>query len=265
MLSVKNLELRHGKIPVIHDLDIGFHPGEVTGLVGPNGAGKSTLLRALFGDHQASRGSIRFDGEDYALSRRRQWQKRIGFMPQDNASHGGLTALEVVLLGSIEHLSLRLNEPMLRRAAGALDELGILDLSQRDIATLSGGQRQLVYFAQSLMREPGILLLDEPVSALDIRHQMLLLRQVRDITIARTIVTVVVLHDLNLAASFADRLVMIHDGRTEVSGFPREVLSTQLLERVYGVQSRLHYDPDGRPWIHVHEAMETDHAVQPGF
>ncbi|WP_353646164.1 ABC transporter ATP-binding protein [Mesorhizobium sp. WSM2239] len=235
--------------------------GQVTGIVGPNGAGKSTFLRTLFGDHAARRGSLRLGEEQYSPAHRRKWQARIGFMPQDNGSHGGLTALEVVLLGSIEHLSLRLNDVALRRAASVLDRLGMIDLSQRRVETLSGGQRQLVYFAQALMREPAVLLLDEPVSALDMRHQMLLMKQVREITRQRRIITIVVLHDLNLAASFADRLIMIHDGKAEVDGIPRDVLSSQLLERVYGVQTRLHYDPDGRPWVHVHDANEVHRAV----
>lgn len=261
MLSVTNLDLAHGNVAVVNDLNINFMPGEVTGVVGPNGAGKSTFLRSLFGDHAAKRGSLHLGEEEYRLAHRRKWQSRIGFMPQDNGSHGGLTALEVVLLGSIEHLSLRLNDIALRRAAAGLEQFGIIDLSQRRIGTLSGGQRQLVYFAQSLMRGPAVLLLDEPVSALDMRHQMLLMKHVREITRLRGIITVVVLHDLNLAASFADRLVMLHGGRAEIDGAPREVLSSQLLERVYGVQTRLHYDPDGRPWVHVHDANEVHRGV----
>jgi iron complex transport system ATP-binding protein len=260
MLSVRNLDLAHGKIPVVSDLNIDFLCGEVTGIVGPNGAGKSTFLRTLFGDHTANRGELTLDEQSFTFTNRRKWQKRIGFMPQDTGFHGGLTTLEAVLLGSTEHLSLRLSDDALRRAATALDSLGIADLSQREIGTLSGGQRQLVYFAQALMREPDVLLLDEPVSALDLRHQMLLMKHVRDVTRQRGVITIIVLHDLNLASSFADRLIMIHDGKAEVDGIPRDVLSSQLLERVYGVQTRLHYDPDGRPWVHVHDANEIHHA-----
>lgn len=257
MLSVRDLELGHGEQTIIRGLNLDFLPGEVTGLVGPNGSGKSTFLRALFGDHPARTGNLRLDDRAYRPADRHQWQGRIGYMPQDNGASGGLTALEAVLLGSLDRLSLFIREDTLHRAAASLERLGVLDLAHRRIETLSGGQRQVIFFAQALMRAPRVLLLDEPVSALDIRHQMLLLKQVKEATAARELVTIVVLHDLNLAGSFADRLVMIHDGRTQVDGVPRLVLSTQLLEEVYGVRTKLHYDPDGRPWVHVHDASDT--------
>lgn len=255
-LVVRDLTLAHRREIVVRDLNLSCVNGDVVALVGPNGAGKSTLLRAIFGTHRLMSGNIAFDGVKSEGVSARQWQSCMAYMPQDNAANGSLTALETVLLGSIEELSMRLSESVLRRAAEALDRFGMLDFSQRRIETLSGGQRQLVYFAQALMREPRILLLDEPASALDLRHQMLLMSHVRKSTKARDIVTIVVLHDLTLAASFADQIIVLHEGQVAAAGRPDEVISSDLLRRVYGVEGCVQRDPDGRIWIRVSNAVE---------
>lgn len=260
MLSTRALTVAYGTEPILHEVTLDFRPGEVTGLVGPNGAGKSTLLRALFGLHPAFGGTLALDGDTYCAGARRRWQARLGFMPQDTGSRAGLTALEIVLLGALDRLSLRVGDTLLHRATEGLDNLGILGLANRRIETLSGGQRQLVFFAQTLMREPRALLLDEPVSALDVRHQLLLLGCVAQETRDRGLVTVVVLHDLNLAAGAADRLVLLDRGRVRADGVPIQVLTPTLLAEVYSVRAKLHNDPDGRPWVHVREAVMPEES-----
>lgn len=254
MLATRALSLAHGKETILRDVSLTFHPSEVTALIGPNGAGKSTLLRALFGLHPPQAGTLVM--EDRALSdwRLADWQARIGYMPQDNGVHGSLTALETILLGSLEELSLRLSESVLRRAAESLDRFGLLALSERRLETLSGGQRQLVYFAQAMMRAPKILLLDEPVSALDLRHQRILLRHVRETTKAGTLITVAVLHDLNLAIAYADRVVLMDEGRIVADGTPAEVLTPANLADVYGIEVSTYPTPGGFA-LHVHDAF----------
>ncbi len=261
MLVIDDLHLAHGAQPVVNGLDLALAPGQVTAIFGPNGAGKSTLLRGLFGDHPARRGGLALDGTSFHAASRRAWQDRFGYMPQDSHPCVGLTALEVVLLGSIEHLSLRVTQAALREAALGLDRLGMLPLAQRRIETLSGGQRQLVFFAQALMRRPRVLLLDEPVSALDLRHQMLLLKRVRETTAAHDLITVVVLHDLNLAAAFADRVVLLHQGNALADGPPQAVFSSALLRTVYGIETKVGTDDAGRPWIQVLNANEDHHEI----
>jgi iron complex transport system ATP-binding protein len=255
MLEMLNLCLGYGDRDVIGGLNLNFQPGTVTGLIGPNGAGKSTFLRGVFGAHGGAQdGQIVLDGTPFARQTVRNWQSRIGFMPQDRGTQGGLTALEVVLIGAVDRLALRLDEQVLHQAASNLDRLGLLGISQHRIETLSGGQRQLVLFAQLLMRSPRVLLLDEPTSALDIRHQMLLLNHVRETTIAANAITIVALHDLNLATKFADRIVLLNAGSVETEGVPGEVLSTALLRKVYGVNATMHADTEGAAWIRVHDA-----------
>ncbi|MBL8703004.1 MAG: ABC transporter ATP-binding protein [Alphaproteobacteria bacterium] len=257
MLEIRNLTLAHDAHEVVTDLTLDVSPGEVTALVGPNGVGKSTLLRALFGEHRPRAGEIRLDGTPLHATRLRHWQSRIGYMPQENRGRMGLTALETVLAGSIERLALHVPEPELRRAAMALDQFGLAEVAHRSLDALSGGQRQLVYFAQALLRDPRVMLLDEPVSALDLRHQHLLMEDVRRLCRGRGMITVVVLHDLNLAARFADRLVVLGDDMAAVAGPPTRVLDDELLRRVYGVEARVGLDEDGYPWVQVRGARRA--------
>jgi iron complex transport system ATP-binding protein len=254
-LSIVNLTLAHRHEIVVNAISLSCSTGEVVALVGPNGAGKSTLLRAVFGTHRPTSGNIVFKNRNLDESSGRHRQAGIAYMPQDNSANGSLTALETVLLGSIEELSLRLPEPILRRAAAALDRFGMLEFSHRRIETLSGGQRQLVYFAQALMREPEMLLLDEPASALDLRHQMLLMSHVREATKANGLVTIVVLHDLSLAASFADQLVVLHEGSLVARGAPSDVITSDLLRSVYGVEGSVERGADGHVWVRVEKAV----------
>lgn len=257
VMRIENLTLAHRGTVVVRDISLSFRHGELVALIGPNGAGKSTFLRAMLGAHRAASGTIYFREKAVGRTSGREWQGGIGYMPQDNAAYGSLTALEAVLLGSIEDLSLRLSETVLRRAAAGLERFGLLDLAHRRLGTLSGGQRQLVYFAQALMRDPDILLLDEPASALDLRHQMLLMSHVKATSVAHDLISVVVLHDLTLAANFADRLIVMDGGRIVADGLPSTVLTDDLLRRVYGVEGEVHHGGDGRVWVHVGKASEA--------
>ena len=256
MLELRDLTLAHGDHAVVARLSLDVAPGEVTALVGPNGVGKTTLLRALFGEHRLRAGSVRLDGTTLDATRLRAWQARIAYMPQENRGRMGLTALETVLMGSLERLSLHVPEEELRRATTALDQFGLADIAHRELDALSGGQRQLVFFAQALLRDPRVMLLDEPVSALDLRLQHLLMADMRRLCRAREMITVVVLHDLNLAARFADRLVVLGDDLPTVAGSPGEILTASLLARVYGVDARVGRDEDGYPFVQVRGASD---------
>jgi len=254
LLRASDVTLAHGELRVAEGLTLEFAAGEVTALVGPNGSGKSTLLRALFGDHRVTAGEIALDDDRLAATALRRWQARIGYMPQENRGRSGLTAMETVLMGALGRLTFHVPEDQLRRAATVLDQFGLAEVSHRSLDALSGGQRQLAFFAQSLLRDPRVMLLDEPVSALDLRHQQLVMQDVRRLCRERGIVTVVVLHDLNLAARFADRVVVLGAGGHAVAGSPADVFDEALLRRVYGVEARIGADEDGFPWIQVRGA-----------
>lgn len=224
-LVVRDLAVRYGQRQALAGVSFEARPGEVTAIIGPNGSGKSSLIRAIAGlvDHQ---GSIRCGAEG---------AERIGYMPQDVGSRAALTVLEVVLLGRLRALHLRLTDADLDAAGRALATLGIEHLAARDLAELSGGQRQLVFLAQVLASEPQILLLDEPISALDIRHQVEVLDTVHRLTRERGLATLVVLHDLAAAARFADRIIVLKEGHIACDGQPPKVLTPELVFEVFGL------------------------------
>ncbi|NHF74008.1 ABC transporter ATP-binding protein [Paracoccus xiamenensis] len=261
-LSISKLSAGYRNRPVLQDLNLApLEPGKVTALVGPNAAGKSTLLRALAGLVPAT-GSIRLGDIDLntlALTDRAQ---RVAFMPQSLPQNAELSVLEGVIgalkaspVGHIEG-----SGPQARhRAIDVLDSLGILDLAMEGIGRLSGGQRQLASLAQAIARAPHLLLLDEPTSALDLRHQLDVMMVVQALAREGRIV-VVVLHDLTLAATWADHLVVLHNGAVAAQGAPQTALSPSVLAAVYGVEARVERCSRGR--VHVMVDGPVPDAIQ---
>lgn len=240
-LEARELGVCYGERTAVRGVSLSARPGEVLAVIGANGSGKSSLLRALAG-LVAHRGTISWDG----AARPRG---RIGYMPQETGVRAALTVFEVVLLGRLRSLALRVSEADLRAATVALEEVGVADLAGRRIGALSGGQRQLVFLAQVLAGDPAVLLLDEPSSALDIAHQFQVLALLRAVTRRRGLTTIAVLHDLNAAARFADRLVLLHQGRMIGEGEAAAVLCPELLRRAYGVTAAVLCGPDDRPVV----------------
>jgi iron complex transport system ATP-binding protein len=222
---------------VLGGIDLELAPGAVTALIGPNGSGKSTLLKAAAGLLPA-RGTVE-----------RAPDAVIGYLPQDVGARAVLTVLETALLGRVGTLGLRVAPSDLAAAAATLDLLGLAGLADRHLDELSGGQRQLAFIAQVLARRPSILLLDEPTSTLDLRNQVEVLEKVRALTATHRLATLVVLHDLNAAARFADRLVLLAHGLVRCAGAPETVLRPDLLAEVYGVAVFVQPGPDGKPTV----------------
>jgi iron complex transport system ATP-binding protein len=240
-LRARGVTVRYGRSVAVDGVTLDVEPGEVLAILGANGSGKSSLLRALAGV-QPCEGTLTWDGQAVP-------GRGIGYMPQDNALRAALTAFEVVLLGRLRSLTFRVGEPDLAAARAALTELGLSSLAPRRIDELSGGQRQLVFLAQVLAADPQVLLLDEPTSALDIAHQLQVLALLRDATTRRGLTTVVVLHDLNAAARFADRIALMRAGRLIGLGCPSEVLTATVLRDAYGVNVSILNGPDGHPVV----------------
>ncbi|PWB98504.1 ABC transporter ATP-binding protein [Salinibacterium hongtaonis] len=207
----------------------------VTGLLGPNGAGKSTLLRLLAGISRPGSGAVLLDGADLATLPRRAVARRIALLEQSAAPSVDLTARQVVLLGRIPHRSGLLGDftsPEHQAAASdALAAAGASDISDRPWHSLSGGQQQRVQVARALAQQPDLLLLDEPTNHLDVSAQLSLLRQVRGLGLT----SVMALHDLNLAASHCDHIVLLSDGRVVAQGTPAHVLTPATISAVYSV------------------------------
>lgn len=237
-LTVEGLSVAYGPTQAITDLDLVAVPGEVLAVIGPNGSGKSSLVKAIAGlvKHE---GIVSFDGS-------RERPERIGYMPQDIGARAALTVLEAVLLGRLGRLGLRVRPADLAAVEAVLDELDLTPLAARYLAELSGGQRQLVFLAQALASEPSLLLLDEPISALDIRHQLEVMEIVLRMTRARGLTTLVILHDLNIAARFADVVSVMRKGEVVCQGRPAIVIDEAMVAAVFGVEAALSAAPDGR-------------------
>jgi iron complex transport system ATP-binding protein len=237
-LTVEGLSVRYGATQAIAGVDLAAHPGEVLAVIGPNGSGKSSLVKAIAGlvKHE---GVVSFDGSTVR-------PERIGYMPQDIGARAALTVLEAVLLGRLGRLGLRVRPEDLATVEAVLGELDLMPLASRSLGELSGGQRQLVFLAQALASEPALLLLDEPISALDIRHQLEVMEIVLRMTKARNLTTLIVLHDLNIAARFADVVAVMRQGRLIRHGRPRLVIDQGMVASVFGVEAALSSAHDGR-------------------
>lgn len=249
MLELDDLTLCIGELTLVKGLNLQLRAGQLHVIIGPNGTGKTSLLRALFGELPLTSGEVHLRGTSMARHSLSTWRQAIGYMPQNTQLDLDLSVLEVVVLGRLQRLSMRLSDDDLTAALGALQALDLAHLADRAMHTLSGGQRQMVLFAQVLLRQPRLLLLDEPVSALDLKHQMQLMEHLKMQTVEQGWISLAVLHDLNLAAQFADQLIVLGEGRLQASGPPAQVLSGELIQRLYHVPVDVRHDPDGQPYI----------------
>ena len=248
MLELKNLTVNRGDLTVADHINVRFEEGKVYTVLGPNGTGKSSMLKTIFGElpHE---GMITYQGKQLERTKLADWRKPIGYMPQDSRVDASLTALEVVLLGRMDSLTMRVSDELLTEAASIMTQLGIGHLAHRDILNLSGGQRQMVMFAQVLLREPQILMLDEPVSALDMHHQLNLLEEVYTYTKQKNLITIMVLHDLSLAAQFSDELILLGEGKVQGVGDAHHVLQVETINRLYRVNVELLQCSAGLPVV----------------
>jgi len=258
MLTVNQLNVTLDTLTLAKDMSFSLQPGKVNVIIGPNGTGKSTLLKTLFGDIKAQSGDIHFFDQALTTKQLSAWRKLFGYMPQDIRLDIELSVLEVVLLGQLDALSLRLDDALIEQALSALDKIGLLHLANRSVNKLSGGQCQMILFAQVLMRNPKILMLDEPVSALDLHFQHVLLDHLDEQTKQQGWVTLMVLHDLNLAAQYADNLLVLKDGQLVKSGDPKDILTPELIKEVYGVQAEISKDSHGLPFVRTIRRSRTE-------
>ncbi|MFI5658283.1 ABC transporter ATP-binding protein [Streptomyces sp. NPDC051684] len=218
---------------LVRELSLHVPEGRVVGLVGPNGSGKSTAVRCVYRALRPTTGTVRVGGDDLSRLTMRAGARAVAALTQDGTVDLDFTVSEVVALGRTPHLrrNQHLGPHERELCERTMDRLGIRHLAQRGVLTLSGGERQRVLVARALVQEPEILVLDEPTNHLDIRHQVELLSLLR----GAGLTVLVVLHDLNLAAAACDRLGVLSRGRLVASGTPKDVLTPELVEDVFGV------------------------------
>lgn len=237
--------------------------GEFVGLLGPNGAGKSTLLRTLAGLNTPTAGAVTIEGDALPALPAQEVARRVAYVPQDTNVTFDFSVWEIVLMGRHPHINRFAMEGERDHviAARALEDVGASRLAERTITSLSGGERQMVFIAKALAQEPRVLLLDEPISALDIRHQLHVLDLVRSYTQTGA-TAIAVLHDLNLAARFCDRLYMVADGRVVSEGAPEVVYTEAAFAHSYRVTAAVRHDElVGRPTVTALTALDRGAAA----
>lgn len=249
MLQVQGLEVRYGAREVLCGIDIaGLPPGTLTALLGPNGSGKSTLLKALAGLVPA-RAILRLDGQDTHRWSRAVRGQRLVYMPQTLPRAVRLSVFEALLIAA--HAGQQTDADGPQQAAALLQHLGIAALAERRLDELSGGQLQLVGLAQALIRQPRVLLLDEPLSALDLNHQFHVMQLLRRQTQEHGLITLVVLHDLDTALRHADHALMLAQGKLLAQGSPAAVIQPDTLAQAYGVRARIVGQQAGHAHVHI--------------
>jgi len=247
--DLRGVGMRYGQAEVLAEVDLNLAGGVLTAVVGPNGAGKSTLLGILAGLRSGYLGECRFDGVEVSRWKRRSFARRVSFVPQSTRIEFPFTAEEVALMGRAPHAAgLFESAPDRDAAYDAMELTGTLHLRLRDFRSLSGGEQQRVILAAALAQSPEVLLLDEPTTFLDIHHQVTLYRILRGLC-ERGVLVIAVTHDLNLAAAYAHRVVVLQGGRVVADGPPQEAFRSDRLRSVFDVPAELLQGPDGRHWI----------------
>ncbi|MDQ7779396.1 MAG: ABC transporter ATP-binding protein [Planctomycetota bacterium] len=251
-IVLESVTCGYGRSEVLRDVSLAVSAGEFVGLVGPNGCGKTTLLRAATGIIPCTRGRVLVNGTDVRALSSRELARRIAVVSQEVQMDLAFSVEEVAMMGRTPHLTLagRRNAHDAEVVARALDLVDVKHLADRPVRELSLGERQRVFIAMALAQEAGLFLLDEPTTHLDIGHQVSALDIFRKLNREREMTVVAVLHDLNLASMYCDRVVLLSEGRIRAAGTPHEVLTYQNIEAVYKTVVVVREEPvTGRPHV----------------
>jgi iron complex transport system ATP-binding protein len=263
-VSARGLNVRLGDTTILTSVDVELAPGRITALVGPNGSGKSTLLRVLSRILRPDEGAVVLDGEDIATRPTRDVAQRLALLPQRTETMTGVTVAALVELGRHPHLGRfgGLCAADREAIAWALEVTGAVRHADRLIDTLSGGERQRAWLAVALAQRTGVLLLDEPTTYLDVRHQLEVMALVRRLNTEHGLTVCWVLHDLNAAAAYSDAMVCLREGRVLAQGPPAEMLTAELARDAFGIDATVIADPrTGLPVCLPHGPI-PDHPVQ---
>jgi len=239
---------------VLHNINLSVGAGEMVGLIGPNGSGKTTLIKLASGILKSKRGEISLDGSNLRRLSRKSIARNVAVVPQQFHIPFAFTAAEVVTLGRIPFLKAFAGESEVdkRFVTNALELVGVSELRERRFDELSGGERQKVILAMALAQQPKLLLLDEPTVHLDIAHQVEILELVRRLNVEQGLTVVAAMHDLNLAALYFDRLILLKEGRVSADGTPAQVLTEERIREVFSALVRVESHPvTGVPHIVV--------------
>lgn len=235
-ICIKDLEFGYSKEKILRGINLNILSGEHVSILGPNGAGKSTLIKCMDGLLKPQKGNIIVDDMSIINMKREEISKKIGYVPQSSTSLFMLKVFDMVLLGRRPHTTWRSSDKDKKKVLNALRLLNIEHLAMKNFNELSGGQRQKVIIARAIVQETDVLLLDEATSNLDIRHQLEVMSIIRKLVDDLGISVAMIVHDLNIAARFSDKIIIMNEGKIVACGTPEEVLTEENISSVYGVE-----------------------------
>lgn len=250
-VEVKSLSFSYDTQRVLNQLSVRFSQGGLTSIVGPNGSGKSTLLKAVACTLEPAKNSIFIDGKDVVSMRPKHLAELVSVVPQTVHVEYAFSAFDIVLMGRYIHVK-PLGQETAEDVAVTEQAMMLTDtlrFRDRSIQTLSGGERQRVILARAIAQDSPILLLDEPITYLDINHQIDLMHILRDLVTTKNRTVVAVLHDLNFAMTYSDWVIMLKDGEIYAEGKPELVLTKETIEAVYGVKVQIYREEGAKPFI----------------
>jgi iron complex transport system ATP-binding protein len=247
-IEVKDISFSYKDKEVLDSISLDFEKGQIVSIIGPNGVGKSTFLHCLNRLISPSKGVILVedrDVKDYSL---KDLAKEMGYVPYSPASNFPLSVIDMVMMGRHPYSRIGSVKDDLKVAHAILETLGIDDLAFRSFSQLSAGQRQKVMIARGMVQEPKVLLLDEPTANLDIKHQMEVTGLLKELSESKGLSVIMVSHELNIAAKYSDRVILLHQGKVFRTGTPWEVITAENIRTVYEVDADV-IDHDGRPCV----------------
>ncbi|MFH0968745.1 MAG: ABC transporter ATP-binding protein [Methanobacteriota archaeon] len=257
ILEVTDLSAGYGDHEVLKKIGLLIREHQFIGIIGPNGSGKSTLMQVLARSLSPGAGVVLFRGDDLDTLSFRDFGRKVGFVPQESGIPFAYSVYDIVMMGRNPHIP-RFRQPSVQdheMVSQALVQTGTMDLAERPITSLSGGERQRVLIARVLAQDPELLLLDEPFAHIDLHHQHELIRLIRDTTKGKKAV-IGVFHDINLAATYCDHLIMLHNGVIRASDTPRKILQNSLFQEIFKISTVIGENPvTGTPHLYVTEPI----------
>jgi len=260
LLKVKGISFAYNRRQILEEVSFEVKEGEILGILGPNGAGKTTLLRVISGTLVPLKGEVLFGGVNIWEMSPKERAKRVAVLPQSEPPADYLTVKEMVMLGRVPYFSLLLGarKEDEERVEKALEMVGMEDFANRKMGQLSGGERQKVLIARALAQQPRLLILDEPIVHLDLSHQLEILFLLKKLQEEENLSIICVIHDVNLASYFSDKLLLMKDGRVFAYGEPAEVITQDNLKKVFDIHALVRGNPlSGRPYISIINKREV--------